>query len=69
MVGGENGDLPSHRPYTFIYLPRGVNLSPRFDIVGNDENLPLHVASVEGNRRAPRRPLHTGNEEVVVIAP
>ena len=69
MAGGENGDFPSHRWYIVIYLSREANLSLRSGIVGNNEDLTLHVASVEGNRHGPRRPLRTGNEEAIIISP
>ena len=67
MAGDENEDFPSHRRYIVIYLTREVNLSLRSGIMGNDEDLTLHVASVEGNRQGPCRPLCTGNEETIVI--
>ena len=69
MTSGENGDFPSHRWYIIIYLSMEANLSLRSGVVGNSKDLTLHVASVEGNRRGPRRPLCTGNEEAIIIAP
>ena len=51
------------------YLPIGLrDLCHPIFIEQNGAHPTLHVERAEGNRRQPRRPLRTRNEEVIIMA-
>ena len=56
---------PPGRPYLSIGLS---DLSRPIFIEQNGAHPTLHVARAEGNRRRPRRPLRTRNEEAIIMA-
>ena len=67
--GGEKGDC------AFFSLPGRLHLSVELSnlsrLISTEQNgayPTIHVERAEGNRRRPRRPLRTRNEEAIIMA-